>query len=88
MMFVVKNREINVSNKDDYKINTRHIMDIHITQVNLAKHGNGVHHMSVKIYDALPNTLKETSKVTIKFKDNLKKLLHFGIWYFYEITLV
>jgi hypothetical protein len=81
MMFVVKNREIFVSNKDHYKMNTRHIMDIHMTQVNLAKHGNGVHHMAVKIYNALPNTLKEISKDTVKFKVNLKTFLHFGTFY-------
>jgi hypothetical protein len=56
-------------------------MDIHMIPVNLAKHGNGVHHMAVKVYNALPNTLKETSKDTIKFKDNLKKFLHFGTFY-------
>jgi hypothetical protein len=80
-MFVVKNRDIFVSNKDHHKINTRHIVDIHMTQVNLAKHGNGMHHMAVKIYSALPNTLKEISKDTIKFKIKLKKFLHFGAFY-------
>jgi hypothetical protein len=56
-------------------------MDIRMTQVNLAKHGNGVHHMAVKIYTALPNTLKEISKDTIKFNVNLKKFLNFGTFY-------
>jgi hypothetical protein len=36
MMFVVKNREILDSNKAHYEINTRHIMDLHMHQVNLA----------------------------------------------------
>jgi hypothetical protein len=57
LIFVVKNREIFYINKVCYKTNTRHIMDIHTTQVNLALYGKGVYHMAVRIYNALPNTL-------------------------------
>jgi hypothetical protein len=36
LIFEIKNREIFDMNKVHYEINTRHIMDIHMTQVNLA----------------------------------------------------
>jgi hypothetical protein len=62
MIFVVKNREMFYTNKFHYEINTRHIMDIHMTQVNLAIYGKGVYHMTVRICNALANTLKEISK--------------------------
>jgi hypothetical protein len=61
MIFVVKNREMFDTNKSHYEINTRHIMDIHMTKVNLAIYGKGVYHMVVRIYNALPNTLMEIS---------------------------
>jgi hypothetical protein len=49
MIFLVKNREIFDTNTVYYKINTRHIMDIHMTQVNLALYGKEVYHMAVRI---------------------------------------
>jgi hypothetical protein len=58
LMFVVKNKEVFDTNKDCYEINTRHNMDIHMNQVNLMKYGNGVIHMAVRIYNALPNKFK------------------------------
>jgi hypothetical protein len=58
-----KNMEMFDTNKSHYDINTRHYMDIHMTQVNLAICGKGVYHMAVKIYNALPNTLKEISTI-------------------------
>jgi hypothetical protein len=73
MMFAVKNRGIFDTNKVHYEINTRHIMDIHMTQVNLAIYRNGVYHMAVRIYNALPDTLKETSNDIERFKGTLKE---------------
>jgi hypothetical protein len=47
LMFVVKNIKVFDTNRDCYEINTRHNMDILMSQVNLAKYGNGVIHMAV-----------------------------------------
>jgi hypothetical protein len=58
MMFVVKNRDIFDLNGDCYKINTRQHMNMHLHQVNLAKYGNGVYHMAVKIFSGLRNYYK------------------------------
>jgi hypothetical protein len=71
MMFIIKNKEMFDINNTHYTINTRHIMDIHMSQVNLAIYGNGVFHMAVKIYNTLSNSLKEISKDIKRFKDNL-----------------
>jgi hypothetical protein len=93
MMFVVKNRDIFDTNYVHYEINTRHIKDLHMNQVNLAIYGNGVYHMAVRVSNALPNTLKDNFNDIKKFKANLKKFLHIGSFYtldefFYEIVLV
>jgi hypothetical protein len=63
------------------QVTIRHIMDIHMTQVNLAKYGNGVHHMAVRIFNALPISLKAISKDINKFKDILKQFLHLNMFY-------
>lgn len=81
MMFIVKNKELFDTNNAHYRINTRHIMDIHMTQVNLALFGNGVNHMAVRIYNALPNSLKQISKDMKKFKEKLKEFLYFNSFY-------
>jgi hypothetical protein len=81
MIFVVKNREMFDTNKLLYEINTRHNMDIHVNQVNLAIYGKGVHHMAGRIYNALPDTLKEISKNIEQFKHNLKEFLYFNSFY-------
>jgi soluble lytic murein transglycosylase-like protein len=80
-MFIVKNRELFDTNRDYYEINTRHNMDIHTSQVNLAKYGNGVTHMAVRTYNALPNKLKEMSNYINKFKNKLKEFLYSNTFY-------
>jgi hypothetical protein len=48
LLFVAKNKEVFDTNRDCYEINTRHNKDIHMSQVNLAKYGNGVIHMDIR----------------------------------------
>jgi hypothetical protein len=43
-------------------------MNIHMYQVNLAKYGNGVYHMAVRIYNGLSNKLKIISNNSNTFK--------------------
>jgi hypothetical protein len=81
MMFVIKNREIFDTNKDCYEIYTRHNMNIHMNQVNLAKYGTGVHHMAVRIYNGLPNKLKAISNDPKQFKVSLKTFLYLNSFY-------
>jgi hypothetical protein len=50
-------------------------MNKHLNQVNLAKYGNGVYHMAVKIYSGLPKNLKVITNDVNKFKVRIKKFL-------------
>jgi hypothetical protein len=52
-----------------------------MNQVNLAIYGNGVCHMAVRVFNALPNTLKDNFNDIKKFKENLKKFLHISSFY-------
>jgi hypothetical protein len=62
-----KNRDYFVTNKDCYEVNTRQNMNLHMYQVNLAIYGKGVYHMAVKVFNGLPNNLKEISNNPKKF---------------------
>jgi hypothetical protein len=81
MIFVIKNRGIFNTNSDWYEIDTRQNMNIHMYQVNLAKYGNGVYHMAVRINNGLPNKLKIISNNSNKFKASLKEFLHLNFYY-------
>jgi hypothetical protein len=56
-------------------------MNIHVYQVNLAKYGNGVYHMAVRIYSGLANKLKIILNNSNKFKASLKEFLHLNSYY-------
>jgi hypothetical protein len=81
LKFVVTNREIFDSNRDYYQINTRRNKDLHMNQVNLMKYGNGVFHMAVKMYNALPNEIKITFNNINNFKQSLKDFLYTNSFY-------
>jgi hypothetical protein len=71
-MFVIKNREKFVTNKDYYELKTRQDLNLNMHQVNLAIFSKGVYHMAIKFLNGLPDTLKINSSDPKKFKANLK----------------
>jgi hypothetical protein len=77
-MFVIKNIDKFVINKDCYEVNTRQNISLHEYQVNLAKYGK--YHMVVKVFNGLPYNLKEVTNNAKKFKglSVLKVFLYFG----------
>jgi hypothetical protein len=50
-------------------------------QVNLAKYGNGVYRVAVRIYNGLPNKLKIIWNNSNEFKASLKEFLHLNSYY-------
>jgi hypothetical protein len=56
-------------------------MDMHMNQVNLMKYRNGVFHMAVRVYTALPNEIKTTFRNINKFKQNLMDFLDTNSFY-------
>jgi hypothetical protein len=84
MMFVVKNRDCFVANKECHEINTGQAVNLHLFQVNLTKYRNGVYHSGVKIFNSLPVKLKEISDNPKKFKSMLKEFLYSHSFYSLE----
>jgi hypothetical protein len=69
-MFVIKNREKFVTNKDYHALKTRQYLNLHMHQVNLAIFSKDVHHMAIKIFNGLSDTLKINSRDPKKLKAN------------------
>jgi hypothetical protein len=84
MMFVIKNREKFVTNKDYHALKTRQDLNLHMHHVNLAIFSKGVYHMVIKVFNGLPDTLKINSSDPKKFKANLKELLYMNSFYTVE----
>jgi hypothetical protein len=84
MMFVIRNREKFVTNKDYHELKTRQDLKLHMDQVNLAIFSKGVYHMAIKFFNGLPDTLKIHCNYPKKFKDNLKEFLYINSFYTME----
>jgi hypothetical protein len=84
MMFVIKNRDIFITNKDHHEFKTRQDVNLHMHQVNLAIYGKGMYHMAIKVYNGLPYGLKAISSHPKKFKANLKDFLYTNSFYTME----
>jgi hypothetical protein len=81
MMFVIKNREKFVTNKD---YQTRQDLNLHIHQVNLAIFRKDVYHMAIKVFNGLLDTFKINSGDPKKFKADLKEFLYMNSFYTME----
>jgi hypothetical protein len=84
MMFVIRNREKFVTNKDYFELKTRQDLNLHMHQVNLAIFSKGVYHIDIKVFNGLPDTLKTNSSHPKKFKANLKDFFYINSLYTME----
>jgi hypothetical protein len=50
MMFVTKNKDYFVINKNCHEANTIQIITLHMYQVNLSKYGKGIYHTAIKVF--------------------------------------
>jgi hypothetical protein len=71
-MFVVKNKDLLKTNSDIHSFKTRFNHDSHIPVANLAVFQKAVQYSGIKIYNHLPQTLKQLSHDIPKFKAALK----------------
>jgi hypothetical protein len=84
IMFVIKNRETFVTNKDYHELKTRQDLNLHMHQVNLAIFSKDVYHIAIKLFNGLPDTLKINCSDPKKFKANLKEFLYMNSFYTME----
>jgi hypothetical protein len=59
LMYIVKNKHSFTKNWEIHSHNTRTANNIHVSTVNTTKYKKGVYYMGSKIYNQLPNHIKD-----------------------------
>jgi len=81
LLFVVKNIDVFITNSEVHTINTRHRSDLHPLSINLTKYQKGVYYSGIKIFNHLPQNIKNLSWNVKEFKSALKRFLVMGSFY-------
>jgi hypothetical protein len=80
-IFVVKNSDIFKFNSAIHSINTRQGFDLHFPSNKLAKVQKGVYYSGIKIFNNLPQGIRNVLNDITKFKQALKDFLLAGSFY-------
>jgi len=81
LLFVVQNVEEFTSNSEVHSINTRHKSDLYPPSIKLTKYQKGVYYSGIKIFNHLPQNIKNLSRNVKKFKLALKRFLLMGLFH-------
>jgi hypothetical protein len=81
LLFVVKNMDIFSFNSDVLIINTSQVSHLHLPANKLTKVQKGVNYSGFRIFNNLPQSIKDLSSDVINFKQTLKKFLLLGSFY-------
>ena len=81
LLFVVKNIDEFTTNSTVHPINTRHRTDLHPPLIKVSKYQKGVYYSGIKIFNYLPQNIKDLSGNVRKIKLALKKFLLMGSFY-------
>jgi hypothetical protein len=73
LLFVVKNIDEFTANSFVHSINTRHKSDLHPPSIKVSKYQKGVYYSGIKIFNYLPQKIKDLSWNIKKFKLDLKR---------------
>jgi len=78
LLFVVKNIEEFISNSEVHSINTRYRLDLYPPSIKLTKYKKGVYYSGIKIFNHVPQNIKNLSLNVKKIKLALKRFLLMG----------
>ena len=81
ILFVVKNIDEFTTNSTVHPINTRQRTDLHPPLIKVSKYQKGVYYSGIKIFNYLPQNIKDLSGNAKKFKVALKRFLSMGSFY-------
>ena len=84
LLFVIKNKDLFLSNSQVHKINTRQTFDLYVPTTNLKVYQKGVFYSGIKIYNHLPTAIKDLSDDKNKLKLALKRYLLHNSFYSLE----
>jgi hypothetical protein len=75
LRFVIKNKELFITNEETHSYGIRQCADLHYPSVKLKKFQTGVHYMGIRLYNSLPTYIKTEIDNTKSFELLLKKFL-------------
>jgi hypothetical protein len=75
LLFVIKNRNLFITNCDNHNIQTRQSDNFHLPSSSLTLYQNGAYFNGIKIFNKLPSELKQVMNFTKKFKTALRRYL-------------
>ena len=75
MVYIVKNQHLYEFNNEIHKYRTRYNNDLHLRSANLKRYKDGPHFSAIKIYNHLPEHIKDLKGDLKRFKKTLKGYL-------------
>jgi hypothetical protein len=81
LRFVIKNKETFITNNEIHEHDTRQVNNLHFPLATLKKFQSGAYYMGIKIYNNLPDYIKQEFNNKIKFESLLKQFLHQKTYY-------
>jgi exonuclease III len=81
MLFVVKNKNLFTLNSEHHDTSTRQRHNLYQPISTMTTYQKGIHYMGIKIYNNLPQSIKEVSNKEKKFETSLKQYLHTHSFY-------
>jgi hypothetical protein len=92
LLFVVNNKDKLKLNSDVHSINTRQKYNFHQPSSNLSLYQKGVYPFGIKVFNNLPQSIKNLSNDTKQFKSALNNYLHAHSFYtideYFDVTRV
>jgi hypothetical protein len=75
LLFIVNNKNYFITNSENHSIHTRSSNNFHLPQANLAIYHKAVYYSGVKVFNNLPQDIKNISDNPKRFKRVLKHFL-------------
>ena len=76
IIFVIQNKNLFTLNSHHYEISTRQLNNFYQPMTAFTIYQKGIHHMGIKIFNSLPQSIKVVSNNARKFENCLKRFLH------------
>ena len=84
LLFTIKNKQLFTTNNELHDYSTRNLNNLHPPIINLTKFKKGPYIMCIKVFNHLPQTLKDISNNPTHFRTLLTRFLHHHSFYSME----
>jgi hypothetical protein len=84
LLFVVRNKELFTFNQEIHNLNTRSNTNLHLPICNLTAFQKGAYYSGIKLFNHLPQKIKNLSNEIKLFKPTLKRFLNLHTFYSVE----